>query len=105
MEIAALKEDHCNKEEGLKKKIALKDQLIKYVSLVQAKRKETVFKQTSANGNVCAMSHLGLQTENLLIELIAKFKLTGLVIDRLYYNWFTVIVSIKFNYISNYLAM
>ena len=54
MEVSALKEDHQCKEEALKRENeVLRDQLKKYVSLVQAQRKETITKQTSSDGNVC----------------------------------------------------
>ena len=54
LDCAALKENHCNKEEALKREnVVLGDQLKEYVSLVQAQQKETITKQTSADGNVC----------------------------------------------------
>ena len=50
MEIKGIKEDHLNKEEALKREnTVLRDQLKKYVSLVQAQRKETI-KQSSVDG-------------------------------------------------------
>ena len=55
-EVSALKEDYQNKEEALKRENAvLRDQLKKYVSLVQAQRKETMTKQTSSEGNACSV--------------------------------------------------
>ena len=55
-EVSALKEDHQNKEEALKRENeVLRDQLKKYVSLVQAQRKETITKQTSSEGSVCSV--------------------------------------------------
>lgn len=61
VEISTLKEDYQNKEEALKREnVVLRDQLKKYVSLVQAQRKETITKQTSGDGIVymCDFSHL-----------------------------------------------
>ena len=53
-EVSTLKEDYQNKEEALKRENeVLRDQLKKYVSLVQAQRKETITKQTSSEGSVC----------------------------------------------------
>lgn len=53
MEISTLKEDYQGKEEALKRENeVLRDQLKKYVSLVQAQRKETITKQISPDGNV-----------------------------------------------------
>jgi len=53
MEVSALREDHMNKEEALKRENeVLREQLKKYVSLVQAQRKETITKQISADGKV-----------------------------------------------------
>jgi len=50
MEIKGIKEDHLNKEEALNREnTVLRDQLKKYVSLVQAQRKETM-KQPSFDG-------------------------------------------------------
>lgn len=50
MEIKGTKEDHFNKEEALKREnTVLRDQLKKYVSLVQAQRKETM-KQSPLDG-------------------------------------------------------
>ena len=53
VEVSTLKEDYQNKEEALKREnVVLRDQLKKYVSLVQAQRKETITKQTSSEGNM-----------------------------------------------------
>jgi len=50
LEIEGIKEDHLNKEEALKREnTVLRDQLKKYVSLVQAQRKETM-KQSPLDG-------------------------------------------------------
>ena len=60
MEISTLQEDYQNKEEALKRENeVLREQLKKYVSLVQAQRKETITKQTPAEGiSVCMCSYV-----------------------------------------------
>lgn len=51
MEVSTLQEDYRNKEEALKRENeVLREQLKKYVSLVQAQRKETITKQMPAEG-------------------------------------------------------
>ena len=91
-EVSTLKEDYQNKEEALKRENeVLRDQLKKYVSLVQAQRKETITKQTSSEGSVC-----------VCVCLYSVVGCCTLIITKTYYRTGSYQVASFFSTISYY---